>query len=565
MNGTNPILRRLRSMRRARHVAAVLVRYGFQDLAHETGLHRLLDRGRELLGRERAEVEAVPAPVRIRRMLEELGPTFVKIGQILSTRADLVPAELARELRQLQSKVPPVPWEEILAVLAAEFPDGWEKVFRSVEPEAIAAGSMAQVHRAELGDGTRVVLKVLRPGIRELIDADMEITAAVAELARGYFENLGFDPVAVTAEFARELRREADLAIEGRSTERMARDFEHDEGIVFPRVHWEASTSVVLALEEIEGQVLADTDPSQLPAETRRRIVARAADAVFRQCLVIGFFHADPHPGNIVVLEGARLAFLDCGMTGHIDPSTAELLASLVHAVIAGDLDRAAKTAVHLASADPALLSDRVFRADVWRYMSRFQVDSLEEIEIGPLLTGFFDLLREYHVQCPADLVYLIKALATIEGVARDLAPDFDLVSHVRPYVEQLVKQRYGLPALRRRFESALAGYTELVEELPGDLRDVFTAIRQKRLSLTVEHRGLERVTASIDAASMNVSYALLVGSLIMGSSVMLLADSIGGEGTGWIGHLAVIGFVSAGLIAVMRLATLFVARRRRR
>ena len=510
--------------------------------------------GRRVLGRGGADQEAqeLPAPVRVRQVLEELGPTFIKIGQVLSTRPDLIPQEFVDELKQLQSRVPPVPWEEIETQLQASFPDGLDTVFQHIEQEPLAAASMAQVHRATLRNGASIVLKIRRPGIRELLENDMEILSVLAEMARGRL-NFGFDPVSVTEQFAHELRRETDFLLEARSTERMRRDFADTEYIEFPRVYREATTPDVLALEEVKGRLLTDVDPETLTQEQRHTLVAHGAEAVFRQCLVIGFFHADPHPGNIFVLDDDRVCFIDCGMTGQIEPATAEQLASLVVGVIDSDLDRVIKAATRLTGASPGLAAERQFRADVWRFIAKFDVESIESLQMGELLDEFFDLLRDHDVQCPADLVYLIKAVTTIEGVAKSVAPDFDLIEHVRPYVERLVKQRYGVGALKRRLESAMSGYTELAEELPENIREFFQAVRQKRLSLTIDHQGLGRVTEAIDSASMNISYALLVAALIVGSAVLLLADSRR-EQPGWLSGLAATGFVIAVMVALARI-----------
>ncbi len=565
MLAPNPVTTTIRSAKRANQILVVLVRLGFDDLVHDLGLVKVLDEGRRMLGRERpaAEIKRQPPTVRIRQAMEELGPTFIKVGQILSTRPDLVPNEYAQEFAKLQSSVPPVPWSEIKAVLDAEFPAGIETVFARIEPEPLAAASMAQVHRAVLTSGQEVVVKVLRPGIAEIIESDLEIMKAFAELTRNYFVQRGFDPVAVTDQFGKELRRELDLMLEGRSTERMGRDFADNENVTFPKVYWEGTTRSVLTLEEIHGTLLNQVDPQALTREQRHRIVANGADAVFRQCLIIGFFHADPHPGNMFLLPGERLCFIDCGMTGYLDPTTSEKLAVLVHAVVAGDLEQVIKAAIQLAGADPAMASQRQFRADVWRYIDKFRVESISELQMGPLLGEFFDVLRAHHVQCPADLVHLIKAIGTIEGVADAIAPDFDLVTYARPYVEQLVKRRYGFEALKHRFESALMGYTDLVEQLPGNLQDMFTAIQQKRLSLNLEVKGLERLTQIIDSASLNISSALVIAALIVGSSVLVLAGGRADQ-PGWINVFAVIGFVLAVLIIGMRLVAHYFEWRRK-
>ncbi len=231
-------------------------------------------------------------------MLEDLGPTFVKLGQVMSTRPDLVPEDWVEEFKKLQNNVPGVDYAHIQKMLEEEFPGRVKKLFRSIRKKPLAAGSMAQVHRASLRDGTRIVLKVLRPGIREITTIDMEILHSLAELVEAHFMNLGYSPTEVVSEFAKELKREVDLMHEGRSTERLGSFFENDPGIVFPKVYWEATTQSVLAMDEINGLVLANVTPDQLSAEERRKLVENGARAVFLQCLDYGFFHADPHPGT---------------------------------------------------------------------------------------------------------------------------------------------------------------------------------------------------------------------------------------------------------------------------
>ncbi len=551
---------RLHTARRAAEVTRILVRFGFGELVQASGLKRFLDRD-ELPAPDAAEARdgdsAAPAldpaahvaeagasreprgepiQVRVRLLLEELGPTFVKAGQILSTRPDLVPANWIHELAKLQSRVPPSPWEGehgVRAVLEAEYGERLDAVFAAIDPNAIAAGSMAQVHRAQLPTGDAVVLKVLRPGIRELVASDVELARGMARLTQSYFSNLGFDVEAVVEEFGRQITREADLGIELASTARMRRDFADDESVSFPLVYPSLSTRDVLVMEEVRGTLLADIDLSQLSREQRERLARNGANMVFRQCLKLGFFHADPHPGNIFVLPGEQLVFIDCGMTGALDPGTTQLLTRFAHGVVRRDLDQVVRAAQHLADVDSGLIDDRGFRADVWQLIDQFSGGTIESFRFGRLLNDFFDLLRRHRLRVPADIVYLIKALTTIEGVAESVAPQFNVMTHARPYFEDLIGQRYGFGGARRRMLRAFLSYGDLVEELPRQLSDFLRAGRKRQLQLQVNHQGLDRFTAEIERASINISWALVVAALVVGAALLILADNLDGESSG--------------------------------
>jgi len=554
--------RTLRYAGRTREILTVLVRYGFEDVVTELGLERLVERGRKLLGRTGAEarLEQLPQAVRLRKAMEELGPTFVKLGQVLSTRPDLVPPEWAEEFGKLQDDVPPADPEEIRQRLREEFGDRRDVLFRELDDEPLAAGSIAQVHGAVLADGTPVVVKILRPGIREVIRSDMAILSALAEFVEDHFQDLGYSPTRVVKQFERELDREIDLSHEARSTDRLRALFAEDPGVHFPRVYPDASTPHVLTLERVEGTLLSQLENGTFSAARRRRIVAHGTRAVFRMCLEIGFFHADPHPGNIFALEDGSVCFIDCGMIGYIDPGSKQLLADLVQGVVGTDLDRVIQATLTLADADPSLAHDRRFRADTWEFVSRFEDVTLERLDMAALLDDFFTRIRAHNLQCPADIVFLIKAITTIQGVGERLCPDFDLIGHVRPFIEKLVGERYGFRAVRKRLLDALAGYSELFETLPGQFRALFYDLRRDRLTINLEHQGLHRMTHALEHASHNISRALIIASLMVGSSILLLADHLR---DGWI--LALLGGLGFGLAAIWTVILLVAERLWRR
>jgi ubiquinone biosynthesis protein len=480
---------------------------------------------------------------------------------VLSTRADLIPPEWAEEFRKLQDDCPPVPFAGIRETIERELEGGVAGVFSSIEERALATASIAQVHRATLLDGTPVVVKVLRPGVRQVLAADMDVLTTLAEFVEQHFRNLGYSPTAVVRELARELENEIDLVREARATERLERCFADDPRVSFPHVHWQGTSSSVLTLEEIKGILLSRATPDDLTQEERHAIVVAGVDAVFKQCLELGFFHADPHPGNIFALPGGRICFIDCGMTGHLDRRTSEQLADLVQSVLLGDLDRVIDVVSSLTEVDPSVTASRAFRMDAWELVSRFDVGALDRLDIGALLQDFFETLRRHRIVCPSDIVFLIKAITTIESVGRDLDPGFDIVGHVTPHLERLLKRRVGFKALRRRVRVGLMRSLELLELLPTELRSLLGQLRRSDFRVRLEHRGLDRLTDTLEHASRNIAQALVLAALLVGSAILVHA------GRGDIGESAVSKLGVAGLIASLGfgLVLLIATIRRRR
>ena len=537
--------RTIRDARRTREILSVLARYGFRNIVEDLHLDGALRRSlQRVLGRPVDPlVEGMPLPRRLRLAMEELGPTFVKLGQILSLRPDLIPPEWADEFSKLHATVAPVPYSEIRTRLDEEFSGRVDELFDSIEETPLAAASMAQVHRAVGSDGTRVVLKILRPDAERITEADMDILRMIAGFIEHRFKELPYSPTEVVREFAEELRKEVDFEHEGRTCDRFRDLFKDEPSVEFPKVHWSMTTRRVLAMNEVEGTLLSTVGRGDLTPERAEAIVATGADAVFRMCLEFGFFHADPHPGNIFARGDGGIAFIDCGMTGQIDPTTAGHLADLVQGVVTADLDGVIDVVIALSDADPAIATDRAFRADVWSFVGRFQNATFAKLDLGRLLEEFFDKIRKNRLRVPSDIVFLIKAITTIEGVGERLAPDFDLVGHVRPHLERLVKSRYGFGALKRRMRRSMVGYTGVLEVLPSQLRSFFYAIRRQQVTVNLQHRGLDPLTDTIRKAASNLASAIFVGALLLGGAVLMLADRMRPES----GHLAILAWIGFG------------------
>ncbi len=543
----------VRHVRRYAEIVTILGRHGLQDLVQELGLDRLVGRGITLVrGNEAAQLEQLPRMVRVRRAMEQLGPTFIKMGQVLSTRPDLIPPAWAKEFTHLQDECPVVDYVEVRARLKEAFGERLDEIFKDIETAPLAAGSIAQAHRATLADGTPVVMKVLRPGIEAVTRTDMEILQDLAAILEKRVENMGLKPTEVVREFARELAKEVDLTNEARATDRLRGMFTGEERVVFPRVYWEASARTVLTIEFIDGVPLSDRERvDAMSQEERSAIVDAGADAVLKMCLEEGFFHADPHPGNLFALPGGRIAFIDCGMTGQLDSKTAEQLADLVAAVAQGDAEGVIDVVGVLADAPGELLEDRAFRADVRDFVSHFQNMPLERMDMGRLLGEFFDRLRDHGLTCPGDLVLLIKALTTIEGVAARVDPSFDMVGKATPYVERLVRRRFGPAAVSKRLKHAFAQYAELVEDMPKEFRGLVRQVRRNKLAVNLEHRGLNHVTRTIEHASRNIAYSMIIAATTVASAILIHAER--GSANWILTAIGGAGFMgAAGLMVVM-------------
>ena len=541
------IKRTIRNTKRFAEIVKVLSKFGFRQLVYDTGLHRLLgtvwDEFDTPAGNRE---ESLPRPERVRMVLEELGPTFIKLGQILSTRPDLIPPEWATEFKKLQDSCQQVPFADIYQVLALEFPGRLNHLFVAIDETPLAAASIAQVHRATLKNGTSVVIKVIRPGARELIEEDMGLVEALAQLLEQYFADLGYSPTAVAKEFSRELLKEINLVIEGQSTERLRRYFEGDENISFPKVYWSATTRNVLTMQEIQGRLLSTVTPHELTDVERRTIVANGTDAVFKQCLRFGFFHADPHPGNIFLLPGSKLCFIDCGMTGQLDRKTTEQLINLVAGVVKGDIDRLCRVVLELTEVDPAIIDSRDFRLELRHLTDHFQNTDLQHLNITGLLSDFFGMLQRYRIQCPEDLMLLTKALTTIEGVAEHFDPTFDVLSHVEPQIQEIVLNRHSMGAIKDRIYKALSSSFEILEDLPGDLQKFLDHARHSRFTLNLELKRIEHLSEQLDTSSRLMGISMIIAALIVGSSILILADRISKQ-PGFVGTLGILGLILAG------------------
>jgi ubiquinone biosynthesis protein len=511
-----------RDLSRLREISSVLIRHGLGDLVRRTGLASALERAGQILhwGEAGKSAEIEPQE-RFRRSLEELGPTFVKLGQVLSTRPDLLSPSWIAELERLHSEVASISFDEILPEIENALGRSPFEVFADVEREPYAAASIAQVHRAKLPSGAPVVLKIRRPGISAKIAADLRLLDHLANLIEHEMpEARRYAPVQVVAQFRRSLERELDLAIEARHIDRFARNFADDPHIVIPKVYWEFTSSLMNVQEYVAG--IRGTDLSAVAAANldRKVLAARGSDAVLKMVLVDGFFHADPHPGNVLYLPGNRIALIDFGMVGRLSALRRNQIVDLLGGLVGHD-DQAMLD-VLLDWTNEHGVDEVRLAADVGELASDFADTELKDVRIGALLQRVAALLREHAILLPADLTLMFKALISLEGLGRQYDPEFRLVDRIRPFLDRAVSERYQPVVALRRSQASLANAFGLLATVPRDLARLLKDARRGRLRVDLDLKRLDSFGERLHNTIDRMTIGIMTSSLVIGSSIVM-------------------------------------------
>lgn len=512
----------MRDFGRLREIAGILIRYGWGDVIKRLGLGNVLGRAGNMLHPKAAlEVMHLPPEVRVRLAIQELGPTFIKLGQVLATRADIFPPPWIAEFSKLQDEVPPVPFEDLLPELEKSLGRSPSEVFRNLETEAIAGASVAQVHYAELQDGTPVVLKVRRPNIRATVESDLRLLSHLGRLIESEIpESRRFQPGKIIGQFSKSLRKELDLAAEGRNTEHFAEHFRDNPRVHFARVYWEYTSESLLVMERIDG--IPGNEPARAieAGLDLKSLASLGADVVLKMVLIDGFFHADPHPGNVFFLPGNRLAIIDCGMVGRITSERRDQIADLLASLVSRDYQTILD--ILIAWAGDAPVNETKLEADIDEFLFNYENTPLKQINFGQMLTDLTTVMRENHLSVPSDLAMLFKALITLEGLGRQLDPDFQIVRHLTPFVKQVIVARYRPGALLKRGQRGLAEAFGLVTGLPRDLGRLVKEMRRGRVKIEFDMKRLDHFGHQLDHSTNRLTLGLLTSSLIIGSSIVM-------------------------------------------
>jgi ubiquinone biosynthesis protein len=534
-----------RDLGRMNEIAGVLVRHGLGDVVRRLGLADTLERAGHVLHRDHAaDLARLDPPVQVRKALEELGPAFVKLGQVMAGRADLLGPEWITELEKLHSRVPALPLDALRPQLREDLGGEPEEVFGRFDPQPLAGASIAQVHRAALKDGTEVVVKIRRPGIEDKIESDLRLLGRLAGLAEANLPALKpYRPRHLVREFARSLRRELDLAVECHNAERVATNLASITYLTVPRVHWEFTKrriNVQDYVDGIPGEDLARVDAAGLD---RPLLARRGAQAVMKMIIEDGFFHADPHPGNVFYLPGNRFALIDFGMVGRLSQRRRDELLQLLLGLVQREPQPVADVLLDWTGDEHGVNLGQL-ETEIEAFVDQYHGTPLAQLSLAGMLIDVTAILREHQLALPSDLALLIKAFISLEGMGRAMDPAFHMATEAMPLLRNVVRARWRPRAMAQRGWTTVRHGLQVLEQLPHDLSRLLRNVRRGRVHIHLDIANLRRVGDQLDRAASRLAMALLTAALIIGSSIVMTVG--GGPTLLGLPAFGLIGFVGA-------------------
>ncbi len=550
--------KRIRHISRYREIATILVKYGFGFVVEEMGLLQLLSVPKRVFIPKKG-TDTLSMGQRIRQALEELGPTFVKLGQLASTRADIIPESVIRELEKLQDQVKPFSETEVLEIIEAELGGPYDEIFAEFVKEPLAAASIGQVHKAILQSGESVVVKVQRPNIAEVVETDLEIILDLIVLAEHRLKlEQKYQLQDLFDEFARALRSEMDYLIEGRNTEKIAKQFVNNPKIHVPKIFWEYSTKKILTMEFIEGIKLNQYEELKATGRDCQELVEEMVKAFFQQILVEGFFHGDPHPGNIIIMPGDVVAFIDFGMVGRLTPEMKDVLASFLLALTEHEAEGMLE----------AIMKMGVLPDDVNMSLLRREIDELSEkyldiplsrVHLGDAVNDVFKVCYRHKIRIPSDLTLLGKVLLVLEGTVERLAPELSIIDIAKPFGYQIIKDRYRFSSIREKLWKRAAEWGDFFVFLPNQLKVLLRLIEQGRLRAELGMTDINIVLRKLDRIGNQISFSIVILSFSIIMSGLIVSSALGENQTIlWKIPAIEIGFVIAALMFFWLLFSIF-------
>ena len=540
------MLNAARDLGRVQEIAGVLIRYGFGSVVHVLGIGQALEKvGKTLHWQHKEDYRTLDTAHRLRRVLEELGPTFIKMGQILATRVDLFPPAFITEFEKLQDQAPPIAFSELLPQLEDDLGAKIDEVFLEVDRKPLAAASLAQVHRAVLKDGTEVVLKIRRPGIRRIIEADLRLLNRLVDIIEhDVIEFRRYHPREVVRQFNQSLRRELDFAAECRSAERVALNLAEDSNIVIPKVFWEWTgerLNVQEYIQGISGKNITEVDKTGLD---RKLLAERGTQAVIKMIMEDGFFHADPHPGNVFYLPDNRLAFIDFGMVGRLTEERREQVISFLY----GMINQTPAKVVEILEdwSDVIQTDEQALAIEIEAFVDQYSALALKDVSLPMMMGDLMAILRDHNLSLPPDLALLIKAYITLDGFGRHLDPEFKTLEFATPYIQKLMVSRYKPDAVARRGWRNLISVVDMLSSFPKELHQLLRASRKGAIQVDINVRRLNQYIDKIDRAISRLTMGIVTAALIIGTAIMMTVK--GGPEIMGLPALGFFGYIFAAL-----------------
>lgn len=537
----------MRNFARLHEITLVFMRHGFGDLVRRLGIASLLERaGQVLRGGEDSQTAQLDPPRRLRLAFEELGPTFVKLGQMLSMRDDLLSPAWTTELALLRSNATPVPFERILPVIEQSLGAPAAQFFVDLEPDPVGSASIAQVHRARLHDGRAVVLKVRRPDIKRKVQADLQLLSQLAQFVeKNLPETRRYQPVRIVEEFRSSMTRELDLAIEAHNIERLGRNFRDEPYVSIPHVHPQWTSEVMNVQEHIDGISAEDVPALERAGLDLRLLAQRGVDNVLKMILEDGFFQADPHPGNVIYLPGNRIAMIDFGMVGRLSVARRNQMIDLLAGFTRHDSEPMVEVLLDWAA--EATVDEERLTADVDEIVADYADLPVQEMRIAEVIGRVTTLMRTHGIVLPSDLTLMFKALITLEGSGRKYDPQFVLADRLKPFVERALAARYAPAEMARRGGAGVGQFIDQMRAIPRDLARLLRDARRGRLRLDLDLKRLDGVARKLDRTINRITIGIMTASVVIGSS-MVMTVTTGPQifGTPLFTLLGALGFLMA-------------------
>ena len=539
-----------KNIQRLRQIITILIKHGFYPIVERIHLTKLISIPQRIVGKKATiEQEALSLAVRTRLAFEELGPTFIKFGQILSTRPDILPEEFIKEFLKLQDEVPSFAFQDVVKVIEQEFKKSVKELLREIEEKPVAAASIAQVHKAVTMDGKDVVIKVQRPDIEAIIDNDISILQYLAKLIVKYIpESRSYDPVGMVEEFGGIIKKEMDFTLEASYTERFRKNHSDDPRVLIPAVYWNLTGKKVLTMERITGIKIDNIEKLRESGIDTEKISHIVAEVLFRQVFEFGVFHGDLHSGNIFVTGPEQIAFVDFGIVGRLDREMQENLADIFVGLVSEDYELLTRVYLRMGIL-PEDIDEATFKREYQDMLFSYFGKPFKRTSVGELLMSYIRLASRYRIRMPRELLLLDKCILELEGLGRLLHPDVNVLVESQQFARRLIAKRFGPAAMMKDAVDTVMEYRTFTKTFPVQISQILKKMMSDKFTIDFVHRGLEDLMGEMDRSSNRLTFAIIVAALIIGSSLVIAFDS----GPKLFGYpfLGILGFVVAGVLGL--------------